>query len=357
MKEIGSEYHYEKLSKKGNKTWQGIVDMQDETFVFSGRTAIETVLLNLPHIRKAILPSYCCDSMIEPFRKAGINFIFYEVNFHNGLDIQVDIPEDIDLLLWCNYFGFRVKMPDFTDFIDRGGIILEDITHSFFSQNVYNSQSQYVVASLRKWGPLLCGGYCATKGEYLKYKPTLLPLQEFLEQKKRAMRLKYNYIYEIEDIDKNIFLNDFSESNKWIAKNYSQLAIDEETKNIFTKLDWQEVSEVRKRNAKVLYTGLKDISSIKFLYKEKDMDCPLFVPILVESGMRNSLRRTLTENSIYCPIHWPKPSESCVSNLYEMELSLICDQRYDENDMKRIVEVISRWDDTKIEVKEKNINE
>jgi hypothetical protein len=59
-----------------------------------------------------------------------------------------------------------------------------------------------------------------------------------------------------------------------------------------------------------------------------------FVPILLPN--RNEIRAHLTKNEIYCPVHWPKP-EGCESNIYDHELSLICDQRYGIKDMKRIV--------------------
>ena len=69
-------------------------------------------------------------------------------------------------------------------------------------------------------------------------------------------------------------------------------------------------------------------------------DCPLFVPILYKN--RNELREYLIKKEIYCPIHWPKPfKENEISNLlYEKEISLVCDQRYTADDMKRIVKEI-----------------
>lgn len=343
--EIGSEFHYEEVNREKRVHLRGITKVCDSAFVFSGRTAIETILLNVPHVRKAMLPSYCCESMIEPFQKAGISCVFYDVNYENGININVNISDDVELLLWCNYFGFQTKMPDFSEFIHRGGVIVEDITHSFLSKTPHDVQSQYIVASLRKWGPLLSGGYCATKEGSLEYKPSKSPALDFLQLKKQAMSLKSDYIGRSKDVDKNDFLKQFSQSNKWLADNYSNLTMDVESKNIFSSLNWNEIADIRKRNAHRLYSGLKNNTSIRFLFKEKEMDCPLFVPIIVENGKRDSLRKTLTENAIYCPIHWPKPNADCVSNLYEMELSLVCDQRYDENDMQRIIEIISKWND------------
>ena len=76
------------------------------------------------------------------------------------------------------------------------------------------------------------------------------------------------------------------------------------------------------------------------LFDMNDIDCPLFVPIIIKNGKRDYYRKKLIENKIYCPIHWPQPNEKCESNLYELELSLICDQRYTENDMKKIISIL-----------------
>ena len=70
------------------------------------------------------------------------------------------------------------------------------------------------------------------------------------------------------------------------------------------------------------------------------MDCPLFVPIVVSKN-RNKVRQKLIEHKIYCPVHWPHPNVACESNLYDLELSLVCDQRYTERDMERIIAVLS----------------
>ena len=63
----------------------------DNTFVFSGRTAIETVLRDIGNqAQKALLPSYCCESMIEPFYKTGIEVAFYPVDRKANLIIIDD---------------------------------------------------------------------------------------------------------------------------------------------------------------------------------------------------------------------------------------------------------------------------
>lgn len=335
VREIGSEFHKMLF---GNGCGIRCAQTADSAFVFSGRTAIETILKNVPEAKKAILPSFCCDSMIEPFRQMGIKTCFYDVSYKDGLSVNMEIAADVDILLWCNYFGYRFPMPDLSDFLNRGGVIIEDVTHSLFSKRVYSSQSDYLVASLRKWEPVYCGGYCAAIKGTLKHKPVIKPPEGFITRKRSAMELKTQYLIKSDEEKKTMFLSMYGESNSWLAGNYSELTIDPWSFRFLSKVDIEQQRKIRRRNAEVLYKGLKNY--VRFLFPWKDLDCPIFVPIILH-GHRDEIRKDLTLNKIYCPIHWPHPNAECNSNLYDMELSLICDQRYLEEDMERIVAVLS----------------
>lgn len=339
MREIGSEFHYSFIKK--NSSLKNDFNFNDGAFTFSGRTAIETVLKNIQTAKKALVPSYCCDSILEPFRNADICIEFYDVYYKDGLKIKLNISDDVDLILWCNYFGFCFEMPDFSSFLNKGGIIIEDITHSFLSNSLYNSQSEYVVASLRKWFPLLSGGFCGTTKNLLKYKPNKEVPKEFLELKKTAMLQKSLYLSNGDVELKKIFLNNFSISNKWLSSYYSELKIDSESSNILMSIDFDDIRRIRRGNASCIYDFLNKQKNITPLFKEEDMDCPLFVPIIFKSAQERDLtRQKLIEKGIYCPIHWPKPNLECVSNLYDLELSLICDQRYNLDDVKYMMNIL-----------------
>ena len=340
MREIGSEFSAEFLESTEVKKRLFISKIDKGEFVFSGRTAIETVLMNESSIHKALLPSYCCDSMIEPFRKSGIEVEFYTVNYTESITIDLNVESDVDCVLWCNYFGFNISMPDLSAFIDRGGIVIEDITHSLYSKKQFHEQSQYLVASLRKWEPLLCGGYCSARGKRLINIPHDRPTEWFLRKKKEAMLLKNKYITGENNISKPEFLQMYKAANEWLSDNYSNLAIDEYSKTYLRCVDYANHRKRRIDNAIVLYNGLKKHSDIEFLFDIYDMDCPLFVPIIIKNGKRDELRKKLIANEIYCPVHWPHPNAECDSNLYDIELSLICDHRYNETDMQRIINVL-----------------
>ena len=127
----------------------------------------------------------------------------------------------------------------------------------------------------------------------------------------------------------------FAESNHWLAKYYSELSIDRWSREYLDHVDVKGQRKKRIENAKTIYEGLR--GKVTFLLPEEDMDCPLFVPVLLPN--RDEIRKHLIKNEIYCPVHWPRP-EGCESNIYESELSLICDQRYGTEDMERMISVL-----------------
>ena len=101
----------------------------------------------------------------------------------------------------------------------------------------------------------------------------------------------------------------------------------------------------RMENAKYLHENLK---GVKFIGELTDNAVPLFVPVFFETTeQRNTVRKKLIEAQIYCPIHWPKPTlipgDFEANKIYDTELSLICDQRYDLTDMERMVTLINSF--------------
>ena len=333
--EIGSEFPIANIEQSDGITFP--FPAKDHLLTFSGRTAIETILSSIK-VRKALLPSYCCESILVPFKQAGIEISFFDVTYQDGLHIDLKVDEDVDLLFWCNYFGFHHAVPDLREFKSRGGVVIEDVTHSFFSKQV--PIGDYIVASLRKWEPLLCGGYCGSLDKTLNHLSIKRPPNTYLFCKRAAMELKKDYLESGKASLKSKYLQLFKESNQWVGNNYSGLQIDEYSEAYLNSVNIKQHIKRRRDNAKRLYYGLNDVPYIHFLFQESYMDCPLFVPIVVQREFRDIVQNGLIKRGIYCPVHWPHPDASCESNLYDIELSLVCDHRYDAVDMDIIVSAV-----------------
>lgn len=332
MKEIGSEFALEPLGRKRNPLPGGV------TFTLSGRTALGVALRDMgAHSGKALLPDWCCASMVEPFRAAGLTVEFYVVDSGE----VPDIPDDCTALLRCGYFGYADSWNWDTpeDFRRRGGVVIEDVTHSLFGAAPCHEGSDYLVSSLRKWGPLLCGGLCVKREGGLRAELTQPPC-DFLDMRREAMALKAAYLREGDPLQKERFRALFTQSNEWLSQNWRGMAMDGRSLDMLSRWNVGELRRRRRENARFLHAALEGSELARPLYTLREGDCPLFVPVRVMGGRRDGLQRRLIDRGIYCPVHWPRPTGDCRSERYDTGLSLVCDQRYDLEDMTRIIEVI-----------------
>ena len=96
--EIGSEFwEFDGNLNNNNSSFWNIG--KDHRFTLSGRTAIYYILENIAkkqNIKKAYLPSYSCGSMAQPFIDLGIEVLYYDVYYNDGLKYNIEFLEDIE---------------------------------------------------------------------------------------------------------------------------------------------------------------------------------------------------------------------------------------------------------------------
>lgn len=347
MKEIGGEFYsydtsYE--SKKNNKSFDDIV------YTLSGRTSIDYILYDVKtkcNVNKAYLPTYCCDCMIQPFVKHGIEVVFYNILIGDeGLCYELNEAQFLDengvfVLFAMDYFGFDRGMSK-KIFADCGSnvIRINDRTHSFFLDNASNSECEYEFASMRKWSRF--AGLSVTVKKEGNYDAKLAEeIWRGKEIRKKAADMKNAYIHGAAN-KKSEFLDLFAVAENILDEEYSMFKADKEDIAVYRMLDREKIIHKRRQNARFLMDNLKEIDGIKLLFSDvKGNDCPLFVPILVEKKIRDKLKQHLIDKSIYCPVHWGLSKYHsfdgiAAKEIYDREISLICDQRYDIKDMERI---------------------
>lgn len=348
--EIGSEFWKfdGNLIKDNSKFWNF---GKDTKFVLSGRTAIFYVLKNiLKHkkIRKVYMPSYSCYSMIQAFKDLEIEVEYYDVYFNEILKYNIDLENDSDIFFAMNYFGYSdTNMESYIkNFKEKGKIVIEDITHSILSKKRYSEYSDFLIASLRKWFPISSGAIAVNMKEVFDLELSENTNEALIYLKTSAMENKKNYINKSEksnlidsNKEKNIFLKEYSESNKILETDYQNYKIDENSYKILMGIDIEEIIIKRRKNVKLIYEKLSKNIKIKFLVNNfKEDDCLLFVPIILNHKDRDDLRKFLIENKIYLPIHWPL--EEKINNIFDKELSLICDQRYNVSEITYYLNLI-----------------
>lgn len=355
-KEIGSEFWDVPVNVDNieNKVFP-----ESTQWFLSGRSALQVIIKEIKNNTKNCLavamPSWCCDSMVKPFVDAGIEVKFYPVYWEAQGLIQ-EIIYDCDILFLMDYFGYTGEPLNLTDYT---GTVIRDVTHSVFSTTY--SDADYYFGSLRKWCGVWTGGYVwAQDGHEI---PINTDLQvddcSYVDLRKKAMQDKSDYINGVNSASKSYF-NIFNDAEEVLETIGIVQATDRDIEAA-SVLDVEYIKKQRRKNAEIL----REAFSEWLIFQDmKDDDCPMFVPILVPDGKRNGLRHHLINNKIYCPVHWPvseyhtgeyherehhvdkiHTDENAIDTrteyVYANELSLVCDQRYTEEDMKRMVKVIN----------------
>ena len=334
IKDIGSEYwEKEKTQKLNNLEYFNLG--KDIKYLMLGRTAIDYILKNIEDDMKIVyMPNYCCESMVKPFLDNKYVIKYYNVDLINK-KYDINYHEKCSIFFAMNYFGYSETNMDehINKMKSKGVITIEDITHRLFQSQRYCTKSDYLIASLRKWFPIYSGAIAVNINNKFKINIDNYTIdQKYIKDKKNAMNLKKKYMNN-EIKDKTEFLKLFEDSDKKIS-NYMMKKIDQESLEIIKEIDIDDMIKKRRKNAEIINNMCKKNSNIKILLELSTDDCPLFVPILLSD--RERIKAELIKNDIYCPSHWQNFA-NIENDIYKHELSLICDQRYNEDDIKQYI--------------------
>ncbi len=332
MKEIGSEfwdaYNPETKVKKNNVE-----------YLISGRTALDYILKDIQAdkiIKTAMLPSYCCDSMIEPFVRNNISVLFYEVN---STGICYPFYTKCDLVLVLDYFGYESKEIEVIAKRENkaGKIVIYDSTHKLNGNPNVERWAHYSFCSYRKWCYSNYAEAVKHNGAFV-YKKKEGFFEEYISLRDKAVSMKAQNMNG-DFVDKSMFLSAFFRADELLERQYEDYA------GIPVAIPIQDIIKKRRNNAAYLIKRLSSCRHINVWKKAVGSeDSPLFVPILVPKKARAELKEHLISRNIFCPVHWPKTSLQIMdSDLYDEELSLVCDQRYTLSDMERIALEVEKF--------------
>ena len=125
------------------------------------------------------------------------------------------------------------------------------------------------------------------------------------------------------------------------------------TRNYINAIDYDEVLKRRLENYRMLKEMLSKYNKLNL----DDQNLTYMYPLLIDNG--NDLRNYLKENNIYAIKLWPNVSINGASkeeiDRVENMILLPIDQRYTENEMTYIINVIDKYY-TKSIIKKRTIN-
>ena len=310
-------------------------------FYSSGRAALYHILKFSGKLgkNKILLPNYLCDSIVEVVSLSGIPYEFYNIN----LDLTIDVEsvrkrytQDCQILI-INYFGcieIEKEIEKIKEIDLQVSIILDNVQALF---NMFEKVNvDFVFTSFRKILPVPDGAWVLTRFHGLDQCEEV----NFFAQYKLAGGILKTYkglnLYK-----DNLYLELFRKGEEMIKDNLNAL-ISDSTIRLLNSLNLEFIKKKRIENANFVIKRLRKLGIIPLIYFTKEQ-VPLFVPVLLSN--RDSIRSELQKHNIFCPVHWPrsKATHHLDQKLYDMELSLIVDQRYNEEDIDKMLTVIERY--------------
>ena len=341
--EIGSYFLLEERTGQSSNTLDYYLNQfaQKKTYFDSGRSAIR-YLCNVTRKKTVLLPNYLCDSIIQPFLEGNFKIIFYEVN--NNLEPVIDriyFDDSIGVFFHLGYFGRRSteRLQEIIILMRKMGIIvIEDITHSVFSTAKSKLESDYYICSIRKWLGIPDGGILLSNSK-IEFTNTKVNT-ELIANYSEGSSMKKEYL------DKRNYssshLNYYKIAEKSLDLSKDMFSISNYSKEVLYHYDFANMVSIRRKNAtyltkEILKLGLKTLD-----LNNNNLITPLFVPIFFkDKEERDLFKLCLVDSNIYTPVHWSKPNNMNIdNNIYNIELSIPCDQRYTIQDMKLITNKI-----------------
>ena len=288
----------------------------------TGRNAFEYVLRAKAY-QKVYLPYYTCDVMLQPIQKLNIQFEFYSIDEFFQPIFDFTIIKDDEVFVYNNYFGICDNQVNAVAAKCKNLIV--DNSQAFYSLPLPGVDTFY---SPRKFFGIPDGAYLYTDTLLDESFETDISYQRFEHLLGRADRSAEEFY--------TVFRKNEEEFSNQPIKHMSRL-----TQKLLSGIDYDTIAAIRRQNFDILHSHLKHSNQLKADLEIEAV--PMTYPLLVSDG--GQLREKLIQNRIYVATYWPNVLKWCDEKLLENKLTkeivfLPIDQRYDEVEMKSIIEVI-----------------
>lgn len=339
MREFGSDFHYIDTYDSGRAHLTDV--FRGATLLADGRQCI-VALIRQYGWKRLWMPDYFCYEVIDTIKdQTGIEVIYYADSPLDECKVESLPYEEGDVLLRMNFFGIRGQRSN----KNIPCPVIEDHSHDPFGHWALYSDANWCISSIRKILPLPEGGMMwSPKGHQLS-----VELKSSDENEKIAairwegMEMKAAYL-KGEDVSKEEFRKRYTETEEFFDR-AEPAVIDNRSRNVVSKqLDinlWQGA----KRKNWILLKSLVNQDSCTVMIPE-DESCTAFsLTLLLKSkAQRDALRQRLIEACVYPAILWVVPDSASENSrdFSERMLSIHCDGRYSEEDVKQLADILNK---------------
>jgi|SRR5690554_415730 len=279
-------------------------------------------ILRVRKYKKVYIPYYTCDVLLEPLLKLEVSFEFYHINE------QLEPIKDIELkageaFLYTNYFGLKQNTVKRLSSIYNERLIIDN-AQAFYAKPINGIDTFY---SARKF-------FGVPDGAYLYTNKTL----DITDQDVSYHRM--NHLIKRIDVGAEEGYKDF-QNNEISLIGQPIRKMSKLTEALLSSIDYSKAKEQRQSNYMFLNQKLSGGNNFQFSLDKNEV--PMSYLYYSEDL---ALKSRLIDNKIYVPTYWPNVLNWLKPRSIESELvnKLIClplDQRYDKNEMEKIINIIN----------------
>jgi hypothetical protein len=313
MKEIGGYFELE--LRKGKEYHRDAICLN------SARNALE-IIISLRKYSKVFIPYYACDVILEPFKKLGAIYEFYFIDKNLEPIFNYDQIKDDEGFLYINYFG--IKDSFLCQIAKECRNLIIDNSQSFFSIPVVNIPTFY---SCRKFFGVPDGAYLYIDG--------ITGLDIAVDHSDR----RFSHLLKRIDYNAETGYNEFKMNDQGLSRQ-PVMQMSNLTRALLCNIDYEFVKKRRIENFLIFQDHLAKYNKINIALNDNSV--PMVYPFRTENA---NLRTKLAQNKIYIATYWQNifdwSNENMLENsLAKQILALPVDQRYDENDILKIIRLI-----------------
>ncbi len=346
---IGSMFTLQEPGEAPTSYFSGKGD--DVRYFLSGRCALYACLLDYSTTRTAktaYVPAYTCETVLASYVKAGCTLRFYDVDTENLRPcFKTEDLQDVSVLNLCGYYGFsRYDRAFLRECKKRNIGIIQDTTHSMFSQDGHYEGADYYAGSVRKWLGIACGGVAMKKKGSFSIQPVPAD-EEHLRGRYKAMEYRKLAIKTNNDSYNEMASSVFWETEMRLRSMFDAFAGDGKSQAILKHLDPTSMIEKRRANYQTILDALTPSSQCRPIFNSLDEDsCPSHFSFYAEN--RQQAQQQLELKGIRSTVYWPLPpmltNRECypkASYIYDHVMSVQMDQRYSKEDMQYLAKELT----------------
>lgn len=309
----------------------------DEVLLANARSGF-ALLLQLLSPGRVWMPSYFCGHTLQLLGGLGTDVAYYGMDRNLSLSslqwLERVRPDDLVVLV--DYFGFPCDVACKRGVKERGAWLLEDACQALLSADV-GELADFVLFSPRKFLGVPDGGVLAVRnGMPCDAIPLENPPAAWWSKAFAASGLRREF--DLHGGGRHWF-ELFSEAEA--EGPCGAFAMSELSAMLLKQcIDYETIAARRRKNYGILAGELAGVA----LFPELPAGVvPLGFPVRLKG--RDRVRQALFSLGIYPPVHWPirgvVPEEFADSHLLSGEIMTVpCDQRYCEDDMRRVASAL-----------------